>query len=155
LALFHLGNALAQINDVGGAVEAYNKYIATYGTNTVMLGLVHQRLAYAHLLSGDREAAVKSFMNVLALPGALNKDQVLFELGRFEESRSRPEGAVAHYQDLLKIFPNSPFAGEATIRLKALEAKLSSASGTSSSPAGSPTPTPEPPKNQPGGETKK
>jgi tetratricopeptide (TPR) repeat protein len=129
LALFHLGNALVQINDVKGGVEAYSKYVATYGTNATMLGLVHQRLAYAYLLSGDREAAVKAFLNVVMLPGTLNKDHALFELGKLEESLSRPEGALAHYQDLVKIFPNSPLAGEAAVRMKALEAKKTPASG--------------------------
>lgn len=131
LALFQLGNALVQINDVKGGIEAYGKYVATYGTNAMMLGLVHQRLAYAHLLNGDREAAVKAFLNVVALPGTLNKDHVLFELGKLEESLSRPEGALAHYQDLVKVFPNSPLAGEAAVRMKALEAKKTPASGAS------------------------
>jgi tetratricopeptide (TPR) repeat protein len=129
LALFQLGNALVQINDVKGGVEAYSKYVATYGTNTMMLGLVYQRLAYAHLLSGNQDAAMKAFLTVVTLPGTLNKDHVLFELGKLEESLSRPEGALAHYQDLVKVFPNSPLAGEAAVRMKALEAKQSPASG--------------------------
>jgi outer membrane protein assembly factor BamD (BamD/ComL family) len=140
LSLFQLGNALVQINDIGGSIEAYNKYVATYGTNKMMLGLVYQRLGYAHLLSGDREAAVKAFMNVLALPGTLNKDQVLFELGKLEESLSRPEGALAHYQDLVKVFPNSPFAGEATMRMKALEAKQAPAGAPAAEPGKSAPP---------------
>jgi len=123
IGLFHLGNALVQINNVKGGIEAYSKYVATHGTNKLMLGLVYQRLAYAHLLNGDREAAVKAFLNVVGLPGTLNKDHVLFELGKLEESLSRPEGALAHYQNLVDVFPNSPFAGEATVRMKALEAK--------------------------------
>ena len=140
LALFQLGNALVQINDVKGGVEAYSKYVATYGTNTMMLGLVYQRLAYAHLLNGDRDAAVKAFLNVVTLPGTLNKDHALFELGKLEESLSRPEGALAHYQDLIKVFPNSPLAGEAAVRMKALEAKKTPASGApaTSPPAGVP-----------------
>jgi len=135
LALLQLGNALVQINDVKGGIEAYSKYVATYGTNQMMLGLVHQRLAYAHLLAGDREAAVKSFLAVVGLPRTLNKDHVLFELGKLEESLSRPEGALAHYQELVKVFANSPFAGEATVRMKALEAKKTPAAGA---PAGVP-----------------
>ena len=123
LGLFQLGNALVQINDVKGGIAAYSKYVANHGTNKLMLGLVYQRLAYAHLLDGDREAAVRAFLNVVGLPGTLNKDHVLFELGKLEESLSRPEGALAHYQNLVKVFPNSPFAGEATVRMKALEAK--------------------------------
>ena len=75
---------------------------------------------------------------VATLPGTLNKDQVLFELGRLEEAVSRPEGALAHYQDLVKIFPNSPFAGEATVRMKALEAKKTSGSAAPAPGAAAP-----------------
>ena len=147
LALFQLGNALVQVNDVKGGIEAYNKYVATYGTNKLMLGLVYQRLAYAHLLNGDREAAVKALLNVVGLPGTLNKDHVLYELGRLEEGLSRPEGALVHYQNLVKVFPNSPFAGEATVRMKALEAKQTPAA---SPPAESGTGAPaSPPASRP------
>jgi tetratricopeptide (TPR) repeat protein len=135
VGLFQLGNALVRINDVKGGIEAYSKYVATYGTNKLMLGLVYQRLAYAHLLNGDRAAAVKAFLNVVGLPGTLNKDHVLFELGKLEESLGRPEGALAHYQDLVKVFPNSPFAGEATVRMKALEAKKTPAAPPAAAPA--------------------
>ena len=135
VGLFQLGNALVRINDVKGGIEAYSKYVATYGTNKLMLGLVYQRLAYAHLLAGDRPAAVKAFLNVVGLPGTLNKDHVLFELGRLEESLGRPEGALAHYQDLVKVFPNSPFASEAAIRMKALEAKKTPTAPPAAAPA--------------------
>lgn len=124
LALFHLGNALMQMNDLGGAVEAYQRYVATYGaSNKMLLGLVYQRLGYAYLLKGDFGQAEKALTAVLALPGALNKDQALFELGKLEEAQSRPEGALARYQELAKDYPNSPFTGEASVRIKALEAK--------------------------------
>jgi TolA-binding protein len=88
--------------------------------------MVLQRLGYAYLLKGDQDAATKVFTTALEMAGALNKDQVLFELGKIEEAQSRPEGALARYQDLSKTYPNSPFAGEATIRAKALEMKTSS-----------------------------
>lgn len=125
MALYNLGNALVQANDLPGAVEAYKRYIATYGSNKVMLGLVYQRLAFVHLLNGDREQAVKAFSAIMEVPGALNKDQAIFELGKLEESQSRPEGALARYQDLTKNYPNSPFASEAAVRIKALEVKKS------------------------------
>lgn len=123
LALFHLGNALVQANDLSGAIEAYQKYVSAYRDNPMLLGLVLQRLAYAQLLKGDTDAARKTFTLTLEMAGTLNKDQVLFELGKIEESQSRPEGALAYYQELTKAYPNSPFAGEATVRAKALEAK--------------------------------
>jgi outer membrane protein assembly factor BamD (BamD/ComL family) len=123
LALFQAGNALVQTNDLGGAIEAYQRFIALYGSNPGFAGLVQQRLAYAYLLKGDRDQAVKALTGILELPGALNRDQALFELARLEESRSRPEGALAHFQELIKTYPNSPFASEATIRTKILDVK--------------------------------
>jgi outer membrane protein assembly factor BamD (BamD/ComL family) len=123
LARFHLGNALALANDMTGAVDAYQKYVAAYPENKLLLGLILQRLAYAQLSKGDVEGAVKSFTVVLDTPGTLNKDQILYELGKLEESRSHPEGALARYQELTKSYPNSPFTGEAAVRTKALETK--------------------------------
>ena len=130
LALFQLGNALVQANDIAGAIEAYQKYVALYNENKPLLGMVLQRLGYAHLIKGDLEAATKVFVAALDMPGTLNKDQVLYELGKIEEAQSRPEGALARYQDLTKTYPNSPFAGEATVRAKALEMKTSTSAPT-------------------------
>lgn len=133
IALYHLGNALAQVNDLDAAIESYKRFVVLYGSNTSLLGLVQQRLAYAYLLKGDRDQAAKAFSAVLEMPGALNKDNALFELGKLEESQSRPEGALAHYQDLIKNYSNSPFAGEAAVRVKVLGVKKGSdtpASGT-------------------------
>jgi hypothetical protein len=91
------------------------------------------------LIKGDRDQAAKALSAVLEIPGALNKDNVLFELAKLEESQSRPEGAVAHYQNLMKDYPNSPFASEAAIRVKVLEPKKP-ADGAVSQPAPSSLP---------------
>lgn len=140
LALYHLGNALVQSNDLDGAIETYKRFILLYGSNPTMLGLVQQRLGYVSLLKGDRDQAAKWFSGVLEVPGALNRDQVLFELARLEESLSRPEGALAHYQELIKSYPNSPLASEAGVRTKALEGKTASATSppAASNPTGQP-----------------
>jgi tetratricopeptide (TPR) repeat protein len=116
---------LAQANEFDAAIEAYKRFILMYGSNTSLSGLVQQRLGYAYLLKGDRDQAAKAYSAVLDIPGALNRDHALFELARLEESLSRPEGALAHYQDLMKSYPNSPLANEAAVRLKVLEVKKS------------------------------
>ncbi len=141
MAWYHLANAQVQANDLGGAIESYQKYVEMYGASKAMLGLVYQRLGYVSLLRGDLDKAVKAFESVLAVPGALNKDQALYELAKLEEAESHPEAAVARYQELMKAYPNSPFAGEATVRAKALELKQS----PESQPAGRSSATPTPP----------
>ncbi|SLM46440.1 conserved protein of unknown function [Nitrospira japonica] len=123
LALFHLGNAQMQANDQPGAIETYQRFIMQYSSQTTLVGLARQRLAYAYLLKGDREQAVKTFTSIVESGGALNKDQALFELARLEEAQSRPEGALAHYQELIKSYPASPYTNEAMVRTKMLDTK--------------------------------
>jgi tetratricopeptide (TPR) repeat protein len=125
LALFQLGNALVQVNDLPGAIDTYQRFMLLYGDNASLAALVQQRLAYAYLTKGDRDQAAKAFTGIVNSPSALNKDQALFELARLEETQSRPEGALAHYQELIKTYPNSPFTNEATIRTKVMDVKKS------------------------------
>ena len=125
LALYHLGNTLVQTNELSAAIDAYQRFLMLYGSNPSMAGLVQQRLAYVYLLKGDRDLAVKALTGILETPGTLNRDQALFELARLEESQSRPEGALAHYQELIKTYPSSPFTSEATIRTKIMDVKKS------------------------------
>ncbi len=139
LTLYRLGNALVQANDLDGAISAYQKFIGMYEGNRTLLSLVYQRLGYTYLLKGNAEHAGKALSAVLGMPEALNKDQVLFELGKLEESQSRPEGALARYQELMKTYPNSPFTGEAAVRTKALEVKKGPEGPAAGSPVGVPT----------------
>ena len=135
LALYHLGNTLVQANELSAAIEAYQRFLALYSSNPSMAGLVQQRLAYVYLHKGDRDQAVKAFTGILDTPGTLNRDQALFELARLEESQSRPEGALARYQELIKTYPNSPFTSEATIRTKIMDTKKSQESTPTSTSA--------------------
>jgi tetratricopeptide (TPR) repeat protein len=147
VALYQLANAYVQVNDFDAAIEAYKRFALLYPSQAMLLSLVQQRLGYAYLLKGDREQAVKAFAAVLDMPGALNKDHVLFELAKLEEAQSRPEGALAHYQELMKAYPNSPFASEAGIRSKVLEVKKAPEApvvGTTGSPTASGSTPPSP-----------
>ncbi|HEU4683088.1 MAG TPA: tetratricopeptide repeat protein [Nitrospira sp.] len=148
LAMFHLGNALVQANDFAGAIEVYQKFLTLYASHPSLAGLAQQRLAYTYLLKGDRDQAAKAFSRILETPGALNKDQALFELARLEEAQSRPEGALAHYQELIKNYPTSPYTSEAMVRTRLLDTKKSSDSAPASSPADQ-KPAPAPAKKKP------
>ena len=157
LALYHLGNTLVQANELGPAIEAYQRFLSLYGSNPSMAGLVQQRLAYVYLHKGDRDQAVKALTGILETPGTLNRDQALFELARLEESQSRPDAALARYQELIKAYPNSPFTSETTIRTKILETKKAlelAPPSTSTAPA-SASPQKSPPAPPPSANKKK
>jgi tetratricopeptide (TPR) repeat protein len=110
-----------------------------------------------YLLKGDRDQAVKALTSILETPGTLNRDQALYELARLEESQSRPEGALAHYQELIKTYPNSPFTSEATVRTKIMDVKKSqesTAAVTTTAPANT-APEMSPPPSPPSSSGKK
>jgi outer membrane protein assembly factor BamD (BamD/ComL family) len=123
LALFGLGNALIETNQVDAAIEAYKRFLATYSENVSLASLVQQKLAYAYLSKGDHAQATAAYSAVIDSPGSLNRDQALFELARMEEGLSRREGALQRYQELIKAYPKSPFSNEAAIREKILDIK--------------------------------
>jgi outer membrane protein assembly factor BamD (BamD/ComL family) len=134
LALFGLGNALVETNQLDSAIAAYTRFLSNYSSNAPLAGLVQQKLAYAYLAKGDRDQAEKSYLAILDSPGSINRDQAMYELARLEESQSRSEGALKRYQDLMKTYPNSPFASEAAIREKILDARKSHETGSASIP---------------------
>lgn len=126
-AAYLLGNALSDQKDWTGAVKAYEEFLARYGAHRTLVPLVYQRLAYAQLAQGKVDEAEKTFTAVVKIPGAPNKDQALFEIGKIDELLKRPEGALAHYQEIVKDHPSSPFAAEASVRIKTLDARKASA----------------------------
>ena len=120
LSLYLLGNTLMEQDDLPGAMEAYQQFLDQNRGNDMLVGLVSQRMAYAHLLNGDQEAAVGKFSQILSLPKALNKDQALFELAKLEEAGDGTEKALSYYKQLVEEYPASPYTNEASLRIKVL-----------------------------------
>lgn len=129
LAWYFIGNALAEQNDYPGAIDAYHHFINQTGTPPALLGLVYQRLGATYLANGDRERGLEAYQHVLNLPHTLNKDQVLFELAKLEEYDNRSSQALALYQRLVEEHPGSPYASEATMRVKVLEQPAEESAG--------------------------
>src|SRR5437763_28965 len=84
------------------------------------------------LAGGKLEEAQKSFSAILQITGGPNHDQALFELGKIDEIMKRPEGALAHYQQIMKDYRTSPLADEASVRVKTLDARKSSSAPAAS-----------------------
>lgn len=126
-AAYLLGNALSDLKDWEGAGKAYQEFLARFGTHRSLVPLVYQRMAYAQLAEGRMEEAEKTLTALVQLEGAPNKDQALYELGKINEILNRSEGALAYYQEIVKEHPSSPFAAEASVRIKTLDARKASA----------------------------
>ncbi len=117
---FLLANGMMEEKDYEGAIAIYTSLIGEFEQFPIILGLIHQRLGLAHLLNDNRDSALKAFNQVLSNTGALNKDQVLFEMAKLAESHEQTDQAVEHYKQLIRDYPLSPFSSEANLRLKVL-----------------------------------
>ena len=133
VSLFLLGNTLMEEKKYEDAIKVYHSFVQQYSDDNIFIGIVQQRLGLAQLLNGNREASLKAFEAVLTNAGALNKDQVIFELAKLAESDEKPDEAVDHYKKLMNEFPLSPFASEAALRVKVLAPEESEESGESES----------------------
>ena len=131
LAQYFLGNARVEQQQYPEAIQAYQFFIQNHRDNPILLGLVYQRLGSAYMLNNEKDNALEAFSKVLNMAGAINKDQVLFELAKLEETSNSPETALSYYKRLVDEFPFSPYAGEAALQVKALEPKPDSPSPTS------------------------
>ena len=120
-SLFFLGNAQMEQNDLKGAIETYQQFINQFPGDEILLGIVYQRMGYAHLLDGNQDQASVAFTKVLDLPGSINKDQVLYEFAKLEEANGNTQAALNNYKRLVDDYPNSPFFNEASLRVKILE----------------------------------
>jgi len=129
-AVYLLGNSLMEQGDYAGAIESYQQFFEQYGRNAMLQGLVRQRLAYAYLLSGDREKASQAFTDILSAPDVFNKDQALFELAKLEEADGAMDEALTRYRDLLEKYPASPYASEASLRVQVLSPEEENAEST-------------------------
>jgi TolA-binding protein len=147
-AAYMLGNALSDLKDWTGAVKAYEDFLTRYRDRKALVPLVYQRLAFAQLSQGRLDDAVKTLETLTKMPGALNKDRALYELAKIDEILNRPEGALARYQELIKDHPQSPYAEEASVRVKTMDARKAvppaPASGEAA-PSAPPAPSTSPP----------
>src|SRR5262245_47698923 len=71
LAMFHLGNAQIQANDLPAAIDTYQRFILMYGSNPHLGKLVQQRLAYRYLLKGVGERPPKALPRTVNIPEGL------------------------------------------------------------------------------------
>ena len=123
LAGYLLGNVLVEQQDYAGAIEAY-QHVIEQGGDASLIGVVYQRLGATYLANDEYEKGIQAYEQVLQLQGALNQDQVTFELAKLEEFANHTDQALAHYNKLIESYGNSPLVGEATLQINRLEALL-------------------------------
>ena len=120
LAHYYLGNSFLELHDLDSATTSYQSFLEGDPKSNVLKGMTHLRLGYAYLEKNHPDNAAKAFESVGDIPGALNHDLSIYELGRLYESLGKRDEAVMYYQRVVNRFPNSMFLPQTRARLTIL-----------------------------------
>ena len=120
IAQLYIGNVQMELKDFDSAVSAYQVFLEKSPKDEFLAGMAYQRLGYAYLQKNSFEEARKAFESAERLAGAINKDQVGYELGRIDETLGKKDEAIKRYQEVVTKYPDSLFLAEAQRRLTAL-----------------------------------
>lgn len=116
--LTYLLNA-AYAYDIAGernkAIEILNKAIGS--GDSIVANLAKVRIAMIHIKSNEQLEAVKKLTEILNGQSEVMKDFAFFQIGKIYEKDNKEE-AFKYYENLIKNFPQSPFAELAKNYLK-------------------------------------
>lgn len=129
LALYYQANCQAELGHADEAIALYQRVISDYSPDKEAVFFAAARLGALYAVQGNRSAAIEQFQWLTQRAEAPNRDQAYFELGRLLEADGNREAALNAYQSVSKDFSKSPWATEATVRIKQLGGGASAAPG--------------------------
>jgi tetratricopeptide (TPR) repeat protein len=121
-ARYFLAGILARDGEHTAAVEAYQRVMEDFSSNTNLANSAALGLAYTYRLMGEEEKALAAFQRLTEEVAApVPQSQIRLEIGLIYEAQGKPEEARGAYRDLLESYPGGPWSEEAQQRLDLLE----------------------------------
>lgn len=114
IAQFYVGNTYARMGQPEAALKEYGSFVRKYSSETFLLGLVYQRMGYAHLAMGKQDEAVKAFGQAEAITGT---GLATLELARLYDRAGKNQEALKRYKEISDSLPSSAWAMEARKKL--------------------------------------
>lgn len=116
-SLYYIAACDYEIGNYDDALKALKDFVQRYSGDEKFLPLAHQKMVLVYMKKGDLGEAKKSLDTLYALNGEIYKDFALMEYGKLLEKEGKADEAKKKYEELVKKFPNSPFADEAKSKI--------------------------------------
>jgi predicted negative regulator of RcsB-dependent stress response len=128
-AQYLLGNTLVQMGRTDDALRSYEQFLQRYSGEKLLAAMVHQRMGYLYLGRGNREEAVKAFLQAESQGGP---GPATAELAGIYERAGNTEEAQKKYKELSEKLPATTLALEAKMKLPPPDLKppISAPAGT-------------------------
>ncbi len=116
-SLYYIAACYYDLGKYDDALKTLKEFTQKYSNDQVYAPLAYQKMVLAYLKKGDANEAEKALQALYNLKGDVSKDFALMEYGKLLEKQGKAEEAKKKYDELVKKFPNSPFAAEIKTKL--------------------------------------
>lgn len=117
IAMYYAGNSYLALGQNDQAIQAYQKFIEKYKNQDTILPLVYVNLGYAHMNKKDYSNAISAFKQASTLKNSFVADRAVYETARAHEISGDKVSAIERYEYLIKTYPSSPWAQDASAKL--------------------------------------
>ncbi len=116
-SLFYIAACYYDLGKYDDALKTLKDFTLRYSGDKMFMPLVYQKMALTYEKKGAENEAEKTLDLLSNLKGDIYKDFALIEYGKLLEKQGKTDDAKKKYEELIKEFPNSPFANEARAKL--------------------------------------
>jgi tetratricopeptide (TPR) repeat protein len=116
-SLYYIAACYYDMDKYDDALKALKDFVQRYPNDKLYIPLVYQKMVLTYEKKGDMNEAGKTLDRLYNLKSDIYKDFALMEYGKLLEQEGKTEDAKKKYEELVKKFPDSPFASEAEAKL--------------------------------------
>lgn len=112
-SLFYMANCYYDMGQYEDALKSLKELNERFPDEERFVPLSYYKMAMINVKKSDKETAIKLLETIYNYRTGSFKDLALLETAKLLESMGKSEEAVRKYTELVKSFPDSPFAAEA------------------------------------------
>jgi len=118
VSLYYIANCYYELGKYEESLNTLKELNLKFPDDDKFVPLSYYKMALINLKKGNAEEALKSFTVLYNYKTGTYKDLALIESGKILETQGRAEEAHKKYEEVIKDFPQSPFAEEAKARVE-------------------------------------
>lgn len=118
VSLYYIANCYYELGKYEESLNALKNLNQKFPDDEKFVPLSYYKMAMISLKKGSAEEALKSLAVLYNYKTGTYKDLSLIESGKTLEAQGNVEEAKKKYEELIKDFPQSPFAEEAKARIE-------------------------------------
>lgn len=118
VSLYYIANCYYELGKYEESLNALKDLNQKFPDDEKFVPLSYYKMAMISLKKGSAEEALKSLAVLYNYKTGTYKDLSLIESGKILEAQGNVEEAKKKYEELIKDFPQSPFAEEAKARIE-------------------------------------